>query len=627
MGNINFSRAGYAQARSNFEKSLEIDKDNLRVKHSLAMALYNEGKINEASSMLDALRQEPASHYPSMIDWNYVRLANFGKTEEAKSGFTELYEKNTDKLNGFDHARLAGYLSDIHYKEGNLEEAAKVLASALQREKYDDQITYRLGVINEELGRPDAVTLFKKAVTLSPQPVYYLHYARALRKSKEIEEALAQINKMLELEPNSIDAHFEKGLIVRAQKNDSEALMSFETVIKMNPSHLEALMEAGEIRAQEKKYNEASEYFTRAISINSRSAIAHSGLGIAYVGQGDEKRALLEFETARKLSPNDPTIIVNIGKSLLAMGKLPEAKANFEKALTIDKSNINALSGLGDIHFRKGDYSAASGVYREALTIAPKDIDIMGRLAKSYVELKQFKPALEQLLEASRISSDYFPTVLELGIVYRNLGSMDDSLRELEKSTSIKPNSAEAHYEYGVTLIMNAQTSQGLSHLLESIQNDPKYLPPYEKLVDFYYDSGDMQKAVEFSKKILEVDQKRWESRLKLAECYRKMGKDKEAYNTYKDVIKQNPYNPLAYIGAGKVLEDSAQYGSALQLYKSAQRVSPKNPLVYYHLGYVYKYLRDKSKAVDAFRKYIILDPDSPESATVKDEISYLQKM
>ena len=628
VGNIQFSKGNYSEAKKNYNEALTLEPENLRVKHSLSMAVYNDGKVDEALTILDAIRKPPSNHLASAIDWNYIEWINFNKKDQSKINFFEIFEKSADQLSDFNYARLAGYIGDMLYKDGNYKDALPVLEKGSKREPFNSAIAYRVGLITLMQGNAEgAIPYLKKAVSNSPKEISYaVSYAKALREHKETELSLSEIGKALQIEPTNIDALMQKGLSEKELGKSSDALATFDKVLKRDPRNAQALVESGDICVRQENYKEAREFYIQAALTNNNIARVHSGLGMALVGLGQRDKALFEFEKAEKLSPDNIDIILNIGKSFLAINKLDDASKSFERVVKLDKNNIEALSGLGDIRFAKQEYSGASSVYKDALRLAPKEIDLKVKLAKTYIELKQFKPALDELIEANKIVIDYFPVYLQLGIVYRNLGNIEDSLRELEKSTALRPDSADAHYEYGATLILNAQVSNGLPHLFKAVELDPKHVRAYEKLVDFYFDSNDIPKAIDYSLKILEVDPKMIKSRLKLAECYRKNSNDNYAYKTYMQVINQNKYEMAAYLGAGQILEEQKQYPQALKFYSAANRLNPKDSMVVYHLGFVYKYLNDKEKALESFRKFLRLAPDAPEVDDVKDEIDYLEK-
>ncbi len=128
-----------------------------------------------------------------------------------------------------------------HYQEDRKPEAMATLGQAIAHypkaaKLYDVRATLEL----QSGETSDALADIEKAVELaSDNPVYRVNRSQIYLKFHREKEALADLNKAVELNPDLIPARFNRGSLLAYQGKNKAALADFDQCIALNP-HLPA---------------------------------------------------------------------------------------------------------------------------------------------------------------------------------------------------------------------------------------------------------------------------------------------------------------------------------------------------------------------------------------------------
>ena len=74
-------------------------------------------------------------------------------------------------------------------------------------------------------------------------------------------KALGFYDKIIALDPNNTDAHFNKGLVYANQKNYNDSIKCFEKVIELSPNYPYAYYSLGMAYEQKNMLEKALEYY------------------------------------------------------------------------------------------------------------------------------------------------------------------------------------------------------------------------------------------------------------------------------------------------------------------------------------------------------------------------------
>jgi len=133
----------------------------------------------------------------------------------------------------------------------------------------------------------------------------FLYYYRGLsyEKSGQIEKALGDYKKAIELKPDFVLPYSRLGIIYAKEKDYEQAVEFYKKSFELGSKDVTTLYNYGVVLVNIGCSQEAKSVFEKLISLDENYADAYYHLGIIYLGQGDSARAK---ELLQKFVEMDP---------------------------------------------------------------------------------------------------------------------------------------------------------------------------------------------------------------------------------------------------------------------------------------------------------------------------------
>ena len=133
------------------------------------------------------------------------------------------------------------------------------------------------------------------------------HAARgqALAKAGKTEEALAEFDRALALDPYNVPALYDRGLIYQGEKQHEQAIADFTAANGLTPQRVEPLLARATSYLAIDKVKEAASDVDEAVQADPNSAQAWSARGVTYERLGDKAKAFASYGRALALRPKD----------------------------------------------------------------------------------------------------------------------------------------------------------------------------------------------------------------------------------------------------------------------------------------------------------------------------------
>ena len=155
------------------------------------------------------------------------------------------------------------------------------------------------------------------------------------------------IRHALELDPNSLDAHYVFALLLMALGRLSEAVTEIEHASKLDPLSAQVHSTFGRLLYRARKFDEAIEHLNRAIELEPRNDQTFSRLGDVHDQMGKYVEALAFYEKSRALTGNPESQRSRIARTYARMGRVSEAQ-QIVKSLGDGYSSAEVYAALGD---------------------------------------------------------------------------------------------------------------------------------------------------------------------------------------------------------------------------------------------------------------------------------------
>jgi tetratricopeptide (TPR) repeat protein len=155
--------------------------------------------------------------------------------------------------------------------------------------------------------------------------------AELMLKREYEEDALAQVQKALVLDPKLPGAHFMLGEIAVFHASLDEGIAEMAKEIAINPNFSMAWYRLGEILARQEKWPLAIPNLERAIWLNGDFSGPYIVLGKCYYKTANYGNAEGILRHALTLDPNNYAATYLLGQTLIAEGKKEEGRAVLER--------------------------------------------------------------------------------------------------------------------------------------------------------------------------------------------------------------------------------------------------------------------------------------------------------
>lgn len=250
------------------------------------------------------------------------------------------------------YAGLAQYYSILPFYTNTAaaESFTKAKTAALKSLELDQYLPEAHGALAYVLAFSDwdwagAERSYLRALTLQPSGAD-LHHAlsRLLAVRGRIPEAVAEAERAHALDPLSLVAHANIGIIAYFGRNYDEAVRRLKATLELDPNFDTAHWGLGLVYEQLGKYDEAIAAFEKTIAIAGRGTNSLSSLGhvLALSGRRAESEAILQELIARgRTGPVRPFMLALV---LVGLGRNDEALTMLERSF---EERSTMLSYLG----------------------------------------------------------------------------------------------------------------------------------------------------------------------------------------------------------------------------------------------------------------------------------------
>lgn len=228
IGTTHLRDGAYSAAAKAFARAVEINDRIMTAFVGLGVAQLALDKVDDAKVSLEmAAGAEPNS---TLMFREMARLQLKVSASQQAARYTSPAEvvRNPD-------APPSDNVDDI------LEYQIKQLGQALTLHPNHADLHYRLGLLQRSAGRiHEAIECFQKAVAINPRYMKALmKLAIALREVGRLDEAIAAATQALEVDTESIDLHYQLGLIFADRRQFAHALEHFDRAVANDPTNLD----------------------------------------------------------------------------------------------------------------------------------------------------------------------------------------------------------------------------------------------------------------------------------------------------------------------------------------------------------------------------------------------------
>ncbi|TAN07832.1 MAG: tetratricopeptide repeat protein [Rhodanobacteraceae bacterium] len=178
----------------------------------------------------------------------------------------------------------------------------------------------------------------------------------------------------------------------------------------------ETLSQKGRDSESGADFADAEANYRHAIALDPEFALAYANLAYTQMVDcwfGSHSAALIPeakaaADRAMALAPDLPEARVALGFYYYwGFFNYDAAIEEFQQALKISPTNLEARKGLAFVWRRQGKFEQALAAFRQMLAVSPRDRVLLDEYGDTYMKLRRYPEAKEQLQQALAIDPDY----------------------------------------------------------------------------------------------------------------------------------------------------------------------------------------------------------------------------
>ena len=289
----------------------------------------------------------------------------------------------------------------------------------------------------------EAIQLLTDSITMdSTNARLYVNRAKAYFANEQIGQAMVDINKSLQLDPNIVDTYLLLADVYYAMGDQDNIASTLNRAVEINSLDARPLVKLAELNLLQQNYNLAFAYVDKALGLSSYNPKAYFVKGMCYMAsKQDTVNALKNFQLAseqdgsfydpveqisriyavqqppyamdylRKAQqqfPDMPTTRYELALYLQSHGEPEEALAHYDTILMQYPYNYIVMFNKGYVNYvYLMDNEAALEYFNKALTINPAYIDAKYNKGRVLEQMGDYSQATEIYKDVLKTQPDY----------------------------------------------------------------------------------------------------------------------------------------------------------------------------------------------------------------------------
>ncbi len=239
--------------------------------------------------------------------------------------FTAQYQKGIDALDMNNFADAEKAFQACLQIDANAHDAHMLLARTYVRQQKwvlaEETLQKLIGRLKDiGVRNPSHKEQFSKA---------YLTLAQVFSYQQRFSDSTTALTNALEVNPDDTEARIRLGYFLGAPQQMlvpdlSASKRQFEKVLELEPNNLEAMLQLGLAEFRLGEADKAAERFENIIQNYRRHSGAYYYLGVYHLRHGAPEKAVENFKESLRLKPRDPETLWNLWTAYSQLGGYPE---------------------------------------------------------------------------------------------------------------------------------------------------------------------------------------------------------------------------------------------------------------------------------------------------------------
>jgi tetratricopeptide (TPR) repeat protein len=303
---------------------------------------------------------------------------------------------------------------------------------------------FDLGLDLERQGKfEQALANYDRALALNPGFIEALNNRGVVLEAlNRFDDALASYDRALTLSPDLVAVIKNRGNVMSALDRPDEALANYDRALALDANDADACNGRGNVLKKLHRIREAEEMFRRAVLLNPDHAQARCNLGSVLIDLGKPDQAEPNLRRAVALDPDFAIALHNLGTALIGLDRSDEAVAVIQRAVALKPDLAGAHHNLGVALMELGRLTEAREAAERAVALAPRELSYLRQLGDvgKYVAGDRYFTSLEALAADTAAVSVDDQIILHFALAkaHADIGKPEEEFRQLLAGNALK---------------------------------------------------------------------------------------------------------------------------------------------------------------------------------------------
>jgi tetratricopeptide (TPR) repeat protein len=315
----------------------------------------------------------------------------------------------------------------------------------------------------EETDAPSLENDVHEDTTLVEQRASHFVQGIQLGLSGEYHEAIAELSRAVEEDPDHVVAHTSLGVAFHRLGQDDRALSCYEVALKIDPIYAEAHYFRANILYSHGNVREGIAGYTIAIGLKPELIEVHkkpvpqdrltdytrSPAEMYWIAKPAHR--ILDLNKSLETNPRQASLFKERAAEYFRLRNYVQAIANYSSSLEIQPDDASVLHFRGVAYEQIGQFDRAVDDYQRAIAINPQLSDVYINRGVTFGQMGHFRQSIAILTEAIRLAPKNPDGYFNRGTAYLQQGDFERAIDDFSNVIRLSPGDEEAYYWRGIS--------------------------------------------------------------------------------------------------------------------------------------------------------------------------------
>ena len=519
-------------------------------------------------------------------------------------------------------------MAAIALNQGESEKARAYLESAIQKDPGSIYLHQKMALLLKELNQyAEALTYAQKALDLDPSNTISIILAGdlyALTGNDDL--AVENYRKILNMEPDNQRIRLLLTTILVRAHHLQEALDQLNMLIQENPELVVAHYYRGRINLEMNRYTEAEKALGDALRLNERLEPALFDMATLYQMTDREGDAVRTYEKLVELYPDNIPARERLVALYSKRGLKEKSEGQVKEIQKHSTPGAPERQALGLIYLRQGRIEDSIAELEMIVNAWPDDDKSRYYLATAYEEKNDIESALKHFRGIPSESKYFINAQIHIAHLLTTKENFDEAIQVLENAMTLGEEKIELYLMLASVYEAKEAYDKAIAAIQEGLKLDDRNIDLIFRLGILLDKTGAKDASIEQMQKVLRIDPNHADALNYIGYTYAEQGiRLDEAMALIKKALGIRPESGYIMDSLGWVYYKKGDYHTAIRHLENAVKLTPDDPTINEHLGDAYLKMKDYKNALTYYQKALSLG--SPMEKQLKEKIIDVEEL